>query len=424
MTSPLVVLLGEVLLNKQREKVDPSSLAADGRVIGLYFSAHWCAPCREYTPILSNFYNSFNSEGNGGGGKRLEIVFVSSDKTEQHCDEHFMQHMPWLLLPFSERHIKNKLCKRFKVTGIPTLVLINSVSAQLITNNGRLQMLDDLKGEHFPWYPKPFNEVIAGKLLKQGDEVQAEKELKGKIVGIYFSAHWCPPCKAFTRVLTDMYRRLQASKMEFEFVFCSTDRTKDAFESYYSNMPWLALPYNDPRCNELSKMFTISGIPSLVLLDETGKVITLEGRAMTAQDPEGLDFPWYPTPLLELDDSATAAINEEACLILFADIEGDDDVIEAKDLLLPIAREYTEKAEATGKDCSLRFFIGGDEEMVDNLREFLRIDEDSLPLLLILDIPEQRMVRCQEREITREIARDFIEKYLANQLKFETLEGL
>ena len=62
--------------------------------------------------------------------------------------------------------------------------------------------------------------------------------------------------------------------------------------------------------------------------------------------------------------------------------------------------------------------------MVDNLREFLRIDEDSLPLLLILDIPEQRMVRCQEREITRDIIRDFIEKYLANQLKYETLEGL
>ena len=64
------------------------------------------------------------------------------------------------------------------------------------------------------------------------------------------------------------------------------------------------------------------------------------------------------------------------------------------------------------------------EEMVDNLREFLRIDEDSLPLLLILDIPEQRMVRCHEKEITRDIIRDFIEKYLANQLKYETLEGL
>ena len=106
MTSPLVVLLGEVLFNKHREKVDVSSLAGDGKVVGLYFSAHWCAPCREYTPILSNFYNSFNGEG--GGGKRLEIVFVSSDKTEQHCEEYFTQHMPWLLLPFSERNIKVK----------------------------------------------------------------------------------------------------------------------------------------------------------------------------------------------------------------------------------------------------------------------------------------------------------------------------
>ena len=34
------------------------------------------------------------------------------------------------------------------------------------------------------------SEIIGGKLLKQGEEVQAEKELKGKVVGIYFSAHW------------------------------------------------------------------------------------------------------------------------------------------------------------------------------------------------------------------------------------------
>ena len=56
-----------------------------------------------------------------------------------------------------------------------------------------------------------------------------------------------------------MYGRLRAGKLEFEFVFCSTDRTKDTFEAYYSAMPWLALPYKDPRCNELSKMFTIAG---------------------------------------------------------------------------------------------------------------------------------------------------------------------
>ena len=35
-------------------------------------------------------------------------------------------------------------------------------------------------------------------------------------------------------------------------------------------------------------------------------------------------------------------------------------MIQAKELLLPVAREYTEKAEASEKDCSLRFFIGGD----------------------------------------------------------------
>ena len=36
---------------------------------------------------------------------------------------------------------------------------------------------------------------------KTGTTIQASEALAGKTVVLYFSAHWCPPCKAFTPLL-------------------------------------------------------------------------------------------------------------------------------------------------------------------------------------------------------------------------------
>ena len=51
-------------------------------------------------------------------------------------------------------------------------------------------------------------EILKGQTLikKDGSSHPADSALAGKpIVMIYFSAHWCPPCKAFTPVLKDFY---------------------------------------------------------------------------------------------------------------------------------------------------------------------------------------------------------------------------
>ena len=50
----------------------------------------------------------------------------------------------------------------------------------------------------------------------------------------------------------------------------------------------------------LCAKFRVRGIPSLVIMDETGAVITAEGRAIINGDPQGNDFPWRPKPLSEL----------------------------------------------------------------------------------------------------------------------------
>ena len=51
-------------------------------------------------------------------------------------------------------------------------------------------------------------DLLAGKSLYRADgsSVSADVALANKkVVLFYFSAHWCPPCRAFTPVLKDFY---------------------------------------------------------------------------------------------------------------------------------------------------------------------------------------------------------------------------
>ena len=63
------------------------------------------------------------------------------------------------------------------------------------------------------------------------------------MVGLYFSAHWCPPCRGFTPKLADVYKELNGLEKSFEIVFLSSDKSEDAFKEYFNEMPWLALPF-------------------------------------------------------------------------------------------------------------------------------------------------------------------------------------
>ena len=88
------------------------------------------------------------------------------------------------------------------------------------------------------------------------------KELAGKYVALYFSAHWCLPCRYFTPVLTEIYKNL-LEKGDFEIVFISADRDEKSFEEYHHTMPWLALPFSDENTRKNMQLCTFLPIGAL-----------------------------------------------------------------------------------------------------------------------------------------------------------------
>jgi thiol-disulfide isomerase/thioredoxin len=97
--------------------------------------------------------------------------------------------------------------------------------------------------------------------------------LAGKVVAVYFSAHWCGPCRSFTPKLSEVYRKLKSASKEFEIIFCSADHSESEFESYYKEMPFLAIPYDDEKRESFMGLFKVSGIPRLVVLAPSGRIL-------------------------------------------------------------------------------------------------------------------------------------------------------
>uniref|UniRef100_A0A1I7YEP7 protein-disulfide reductase n=1 Tax=Steinernema glaseri TaxID=37863 RepID=A0A1I7YEP7_9BILA len=112
-----------------------------------------------------------------------------------------------------------------------------------------------------------------------GTLVNGGEALAGKTVALYFSAHWCPPCRQFTPVLKDFYEELEGE--DFEIVFVSFDRSESDLKAYLAEChgDWLHVPFGSEHIQELAGKFGVNGIPALIVIKPNGDVITSDGRA-------------------------------------------------------------------------------------------------------------------------------------------------
>ena len=114
--------------------------------------------------------------------------------------------------------------------------------------------------------------------LRGGDPTHTDDMVLAnkKLIAFYFSAEWCGPCRKFTPQLVEYYKRVAPEHPEFEIVFYSSDKSQYAMEKYMrdENMPWLAVDFPKLKDKAALKKNAGDGIPSLVLVDSTGAVIS------------------------------------------------------------------------------------------------------------------------------------------------------
>jgi len=205
---------------------------------------------------------------------------VSSDKSQKQFDDYYGE-QPWHALPYSDRDTKGKLSAEFGVKGIPTLIVLDD-QGNVVTKNGRAEYMSYLQANVAP---APASEelvnLVGSNLITKEGEVSTADALAGaKHVMFYFSAHWCPPCRGFTPQLAKAYKESPTAGKDTIVIFVSSDQGQAEFDGYYAEMPWLAVPFTNQECKQkLSELFGVEGIPTLVVVDAAGKLVTKNGRA-------------------------------------------------------------------------------------------------------------------------------------------------
>merc|ERR1711977_600256 len=362
-------LFGSKLLSASGE-VSTTEALSGKKAIALYFSAHWCPPCRGFTPQFAKWYEDDLK------GKGLEVVFVSSDQDEASFKEYFGE-MPWLALPYGDER-KETLSKQFKVRGIPSVAIVDP-EGNTITCDGRAAISADPTGEEMPWKPKSLQEILAGaKLLGQGgEELVAETALADKVYAFYFSAHWCPPCRGFTP--------------------------------------------------QFANLFGVQGIPSVVIIDKDGSTISKDGRGSIASDPTGAEFPWYPKPVKDLK-GGPGNINEVPTVIALCETNDAAAQQAAYAAMEPLATKYLEEAKAAGEeDPKVAFTMATEGGGIgDRLREMFKLpslEGGTLPAKLMLcDIPDEGgYYEGPEGPVTAESVAKFVEDWTNKTLERKQL---
>jgi len=129
--------------------------------------------------------------------------------------------------------------------------------------------------------PASLSDLFGSVLLKtDGSQVGIGAMEDKAVIGIFFSAGWCPACGAFTPQLLATYHELKESKKSFEVVLVSFDDSSGGMFAHMTQyaMPWLAVPHGSAKATALVQRYDVRLIPTLVVIDQKGKTLSLNGR--------------------------------------------------------------------------------------------------------------------------------------------------
>ncbi|MFH1496730.1 MAG: thioredoxin-like domain-containing protein [Verrucomicrobiota bacterium] len=124
LTGKLVELNGKSLSASSGERL------GGVKFLAFYYSAHWCPPCRGFTPELVKTYERIKASN-----PEFELIFISSDRTEEAMEGYMTEYgMKWPALKFGQKKTVGLVRRPSHERGIPNLVFMDAEGNELSTS--------------------------------------------------------------------------------------------------------------------------------------------------------------------------------------------------------------------------------------------------------------------------------------------------
>lgn len=172
----------------------------------------------------------------------------------------------------------SSISRKSLLTGMAAAAVIGVSFQAAFTSDARAEKAVSLDGN-------PITKLIPATLENAAGKTVSREQLAGKYVGVYFSAHWCPPCQVFTPKLAKFYNR---NREDLEIVFVSADLSAAEKAEYIKEvgMKWLTVPgQSNAQTEKMGGMLGVQGIPTLAIFDPSGQLLTTDGRAFVENSP-------------------------------------------------------------------------------------------------------------------------------------------
>jgi len=115
---------------------------------------------------------------------------------------------------------------------------------------------------------------------------KADDFLKARYTVLFYSAGWCPDCRAFAPSFVKAYDAQPKGSGRFEVLLVSHDRSAKEMLQYMTSekMNWPALAYDKVAgAEDLKKLYSGHGIPCLTVVDQKGTVVVQSKTDKDAQ---------------------------------------------------------------------------------------------------------------------------------------------
>ena len=136
-------MIGDKLLQNKDGVISETTFdeakVGEKQLVGFYFSAHWCPPCRNFTPKLKKAFN-----GMVAAGVPITIIFLSSDGDDAEMKDYFKSHATISrfrsTLTRKRRSLTSSKCKAFPSSSSLTRTGRRSISTDAVRSRKKVKM--------------------------------------------------------------------------------------------------------------------------------------------------------------------------------------------------------------------------------------------------------------------------------------------